>query len=295
MSLNFVSADQRLANHSGIKGIIFGPAKIGKTSLLWTLDPASTLALDLEAGMLSVQGWPGASIEIKTWQDAQNIACLLGGPNPALRSEQTYSQAHYDHLCQSYPDPQQMFAAYQTIFIDSITVAGRLCMQWAQGQPEAISEKSGKQDLRAVYGLLGREMVAWLTQLQHTKGKNVWFVGLLDQEKDDFGRLSWQPQMDGKATANALPGIVDQVVSMVELTADDGQPYRAFICGRPNSWGFPAGDRSGKLDMVEEPHLGRLMEKIKTAQPKRNFGYSLEQPPTPQAQPLQTPTEDTPF
>ena len=51
---------------------------------------------------------------------------------------------------------------------------------------------------------------------------------------------------------------------MVELKADDGSPYRAFVCQTLNPHGFPAKDRSGRLDMVEEPHLGRLMAKIRS-------------------------------
>jgi len=31
-----------------------------------------------------------------------------------------------------------------------------------------------------------------------------------------------------------------------------------------NPWGFRAKDRSGRLAQVEEPHLGRLMAKIRT-------------------------------
>ena len=49
---------------------------------------------------------------------------------------------------------------------------------------------------------------------------------------------------------------------MAELKADDGTPYRAFVCHTLNPFGFPAKDRSGRLDLVEEPHLGRLMAKI---------------------------------
>ena len=42
MSLPIITADQRLAEPRGIKGCIFGKSGIGKTSLLWTLDPART-------------------------------------------------------------------------------------------------------------------------------------------------------------------------------------------------------------------------------------------------------------
>ena len=49
-----ITADERMEEQGGIKGVIFGPAKIGKTSLLWTLDPETTLFLDLEIGRAHV-------------------------------------------------------------------------------------------------------------------------------------------------------------------------------------------------------------------------------------------------
>ena len=146
--------------------------------------------------------------------------------------------------------------------MDSITVAGRLCLQWSKGQPQAYSEKTGKPDTRGAYGLMGQEMIAWLTHLQHTRNKNVWFVGILDEKLDDFNRRVFSLQIDGSKTGLELPGIVDEVVTLAEMKADDGTPYRAFVCHTLNPWGFPAKDRSGRLDLIEEPHLGRLMEKI---------------------------------
>jgi len=151
---------------------------------------------------------------------------------------------------------------YDTVFVDSITVAGRLCLQWCKGQPQAYSEKTGKPDSRGAYGLMGQEMIGWLTHLQHTRGKNVWFVGILNEALDDFNRRVFSLQIDGSKTGLELPGIVDEVVTLAELKADDGTSYRAFVCHTLNAWGFPAKDRSGRLDPIEEPHLGRLMEKI---------------------------------
>ena len=43
MSLPIILADQRLAERRGIKAAIFGRSGIGKTSLLWTLPPDTTL------------------------------------------------------------------------------------------------------------------------------------------------------------------------------------------------------------------------------------------------------------
>lgn len=262
MALPIISADQRLAEPRGIKGTIFGKSGIGKTSLLWTLDPATTLFIDLEAGDLAIEGWSGDSVRPRTWAECRDFAVFIGGPNPALRDDQVYSEAHFAAVCERFGDPAAL-DRYHTVFIDSITVAGRLCFQWCKGQPEAFSEKTGKPDVRGAYGLHGREMIAWLTHLQHTRAKNVWFVGILDEKLDDFNRRIFQPQIDGAKTGLELPGIVDEVLTMAEIKDDAGAPYRAFVCQTINPWNFPAKDRSGRLDLIEEPHLGRLMAKIR--------------------------------
>ena len=270
-ALPIISADQRLAERRGIKGAIFGKSGIGKTSLLWTLESSTTLFFDLEAGDLAIEGWPGDAIRPRTWAECRDFAVYIGGPNPALRDDQVYSQAHFDAVCEQFGDPSAL-DKYQTVFIDSITVAGRLCFQWAKGQPQAISERSGKPDMRGAYGLHGQEMIAWLTHLQHTREKNIWFVGILDEKLDDFNRKVFTPQIDGSKTGNELPGIVDEVIAMAEVSEGDGEPYRAFVCQTLNTFGYPAKDRSGRLDLIEEPHLGRLMGKISgPAKPAMNY------------------------
>jgi hypothetical protein len=181
------------------------------------------------------------------------------------------------------------------VFIDSITVAGRLCFGWCKGQPEALSEKTGKPDVRGAYGLHGREMIAWLTHLQHTRGKNVWFVGILDQKLDDFNRKIFVPQIDGSKTGLELPGIVDQVITMTDIAGGDGAPQRGFVCHTLNPWGFPAKDRSGRLAMVEPPHLGHLMDKIRgpLIPAERRLTYRAPELPPPPAPQANTPSNDT--
>ena len=262
MTLPIISADERLKEAKGIKGCIFGKSGIGKTSLLWTLPAEKALFFDLEAGDLAIEGWPGDTIRPRTWQECRDFAAFIGGPNPALREDQPYSQAHFDAVCERYGKPDAL-DKYDTVFIDSITVAGRLCFNWCKGQPQAFSDKTGKPDTRGAYGLHGQEMIAWLTHLQHTRGKNIWFVGILDERMDDFTRRYFQPQIEGSKTGLELPGIVDQVITMTEIAADEGKFFRAFVCHTLNPYGYPAKDRSGRLEIMEEPHLGRLMEKIK--------------------------------
>jgi hypothetical protein len=264
-NLPIISADERLKETRGIKGCIFGKSGIGKTSLLWTLNPKATLFFDLEAGDLAVEGWQGDTIRPKTWEECCDFAVFIGGPNRALRPDQKFSSKHYDEVCQKFGDPT-ILDKYDTIFIDSITVAGRLCFGYCQGQPEAFSEKTGKPDTRGAYGLHGREMIGWLTHLQHTRTKNIWFVGILDEKLDDFNRKYFQPQIEGSKTGLELPGIVDQVITMAEVQPEDKdqKAYRAFICQTINPFNYPAKDRSRRLEIFEEPHLGRLMEKIRS-------------------------------
>ncbi|MGE3806582.1 MAG: AAA family ATPase, partial [Gemmataceae bacterium] len=145
MALPIISADQRLAEKRGVKGVLVGKSGIGKTSQLWTLHAERTLFVDLEAGDLAVEGWTGDTLRPRTWPECRDVAVFLGGPNPALREDQTYSQAHFDAVCARYGDPAQL-DRYDTLFVDSITVAARLAMQWAKGQPQAYSDKSGKPD-----------------------------------------------------------------------------------------------------------------------------------------------------
>ncbi len=109
MTLKIISNEERVKTVTGVKMVIFGPYGIGKTSLLKTLDESTTLCLDFEAGLLAVQDWKGDSISVRTWNEARDIACLIGGPNPALKSDQAYSQRHYEHVSGKYKDLSSEF------------------------------------------------------------------------------------------------------------------------------------------------------------------------------------------
>lgn len=255
--MKIISASERLKQQTGVKMAIFGTYGIGKTSLLKTLK-RPTLCLDFEAGLLAVQDWPGDSITIRTWEDARDIACLIGGANPA--SKDVYSQKHFDLARGKYKDCD--FAKYDCIFIDSITIASKICLAWCKNRPEAFSEKNGKPDVRGAYGLLAAEMSAWISQFQHIPNRDIVFVGLLEQKIDEYGRTLWLPQIEGSKTANELPGVLDEVISMIPVKNGD-EMSRKFVCCTLNPSGYPAKDRSGRLDLLEPADLEKLLNKIK--------------------------------
>ena len=269
--MKIITADQRLAEKSGAKILIVGPSGVGKTSLLRTLSRemlATTLLVDIEAGDIAIADLSVASVRPRRWKECRDLACALGGFNPALPATACYSEAHFNQVMQNAELAH--LASYQTLFVDSLTAAARLCFTCAEQQPEAITDR-GRKDLRAIYGTHGRSMVAWLNQLQHARGRNVVFVAVLEKKVDDFNIATWQPQIEGGKTGRELPAIVDEIVTMTWIDFGERNPVRGFVATSPNPWGYPAKDRSRRLDQLEPPNLGALIEKLTSPGQRKPF------------------------
>lgn len=264
--MKIITADERLAERGAPKILIGGRSGVGKTTLLKTLNPETTLFWDLEAGDLAVKNVPVDAVRARTWKECRDLACFLGGANPNLTEDKVYGEKHYAHVVSEFGDAGQL-EKYATYFVDSVTVAARLCLVWAQQQPEAYNAQ-GAPNLLGAYGLLGREMISWVTQLQHAKTKNVVMVGVLEETIDDFKRSLWGLQIDGQKAAKEIPPIVDEVLALHMVTFEgDDEPTRVFLCspevGNEHVRGtFPLKDRSGVLDAYEPPDLGKLIRKL---------------------------------
>jgi hypothetical protein len=261
--VRLISAEERLAEVRGLSALIIGPTGVGKTSLVGTLDAKTldkTLYVDSEKGDLPIAHIPFASIRLETWRDAMNLAAIIGGPNPALASSSAYSPAHYAQVA---ADPEfARFADYQTYVFDSLTAMSQLCRIHCEQLSEAITDR-GKRDTRAVFGLLANHMLGWLRQVHHARGRNIILIAILERATDETNIATWQPQFEGQKTARELPVIVDEIITMTWIDFGEGKPpVRGFVCTSPNAWSFPAKDRSGKLDQIEPPDLGKLLAKI---------------------------------
>jgi hypothetical protein len=275
--MKIITADARLAEKTGPKLLITGPSGVGKTSFLRTIPRemlSSVLFLDVEAGDIVVRDLPLASMRPRTWSECRDIACALGGFNPALPANTAYSEAHYNEVMKD-PELAQL-SGFSILFVDSLTAAARLCFTWAEQQPEALTDR-GRKDLRAVYGLHARSLIGWLNQLQYARGRIVVLVAVLEKYIDDANVATWRPQIEGAKTGRELPAIVDEIISMQMIDFGDRQPVRAFVTSSPNVWGLPGKDRSGRLDLLEPPNLGALIEKLTRPSPPKPFVGSSEQ------------------
>lgn len=266
MALRIVTAAERLSvANNKTTGVIVGRAKVGKTSLANTLPPG-WIFTDMEAGMKSVHRNDIVSIPIETFDDAQNLACIIGGPDRSLPDNETYSVSHYESVSKAYA--RLGLQNYVGSYWDSITDLTRLAMSWAGMRPET-KNKFGVRDVRSQYGIMGREVIKLLRHVQHANGKSCFFVGGLEEIEED-GKIKYKLQTEGAKAANELPFIVDQVITMSDFDYQAGNFYhsfgrgahRALCCVSPNPWGLPAGDRSGRLQMIEQPHLAKLLDKI---------------------------------
>jgi len=276
--MKIISADERLVEKNGPKILIVGPSGIGKTSLLRTIRAnllASTLFVEIEAGDIAVSDLAVASVRPRTWPECRDLACALGGFNPALPATAVYSEAHFNEVMKN-PELARLGSSFSLLFVDSLTAAGRLCFGWAEQQPEAFTDR-GRKDLRAIYGLHARSLLGWLNQLQHARERTVVLVAVLEKHTDEFNISIWQPQIEGAQTGRELPAIVDEIITMQWVDFGDRKPVRAFVCTNPNVWGYPAKDRSGRLEQLEPPNLGALIEKLTGPGQRKPFTVSPEQ------------------
>jgi AAA domain len=258
MTMQIISFEERLAERHGVRALIVGEFGIGKTSLLRTIDPSTATFVDIENGSLAVHDVPVPHIRPQTWPEIRDVAVKIAGPNRSFGPNENYSQAHFDRVGGYLPGIEQR----PTVFFDTITAAGQLCFRWASAQPESFTER-GKPDLRSAYGLHAREFLLMLRHLQSARGSNVFLIGAMERVTDDYGRVTHQLQMEGQRIGREIGGIVDIVITMQAINfSGDDKPTRAFVCTSPNPWGYPAKDRSGKLEQIEKPDLGALIAKI---------------------------------
>ena len=222
MSIEFKTALE-VASTRGIKSVVAGAAGVGKT-VLCTTAPQPALLVSAESGLLSIRHTK-ADIKIVEVKTISDISAVL------------------DHL--------EAKREFQTVCIDSISEIAEIVL---------ANELARTADGRKAYGELNVKMMGILKAFRDLDAYNVLVTAKQDRVQDDGGKFIYSASMPGRQLSLQLPYLFDLVMAMRVVPDDKGNLNRWLQTGTDSQ--YTAKDRSGKLDMFEEPDFSAVCEKI---------------------------------
>lgn len=218
---------QSTANVSvnGIKCLVYGPPKVGKTRLMATA-PAPVI-FSAESGLLSLRTFNLPYFEIKS----------IG-----------HLQEAFQWVINSHEARQ-----FQTICLDSISEIIEQILEY---------EKTRTRDPRKAYGEIITQGTKLIRDFRDLPGRNVVLVAKQDWSKDEQSGVMYnQPSFPGSKLAPAVPYYPDEIFQYCVFTnPQTKQRVEALRCW-PDGQNV-AGDRSGALDEWEPPNLSHIFAKI---------------------------------
>jgi phage nucleotide-binding protein len=209
-----------------IKILVYGLAGVGKTRLCATAE--KNIILSAEGGLLSLAEENIPVIEITSMEHLKEAYSFLN-------------------------DSEEARKTYATVSLDSISDIAEVCLSKA---------KADHTDARQAYGELGDKMSSIIRAFRDLRNYDIYFTAKAQRLADEAGVSQYMPSMPGKMLVTQLPYFFDEVLALRTAVTDDGTPYSYLQTSRDLFW--EAKDRSGKLDFMEEPHLGKLFKKIRS-------------------------------
>ena len=210
---------------NGIKMLVHGQAGIGKTCLCASLP--NPIIISVESGLLSLAGLDIPAIEVKTLDDLSEVYDWISGSEEAR--------------------------IYESVCLDSISEIAEIILS---------DEKGKEKDPRKAYGNMQDIMMDRIRSFRDLPGRNVYMSAKQERIQDENNRLLFGPSMPGQKLAQQLPYLFDEIFAYQIIKDQNGVPQRILLT-QPDGIS-QAKDRSGKLDMWEEPDLGKIINKIRS-------------------------------
>lgn len=224
---------------SRVVALVYGPPKIGKTTLAKTL-PGKQLIINFENGLLSLQD---ESIDVYDCTVDKNGNIM----SRDLRFEKLV------HLFTNVLSTAEMKKKYSWLVIDSITEVGQCLV-------EAMKKKHpNSSDALKMWGEYSEKITDLIKQMRDYKPYNVLFLALEATDKDEQSRRFTGVDLNGKISQR-IPALVDEIFHYRVFVNDEGQEKRFLVTSEHER--AVAGDRSGKLDKFETPNMKSIVEKI---------------------------------
>jgi len=214
-------------DRSGVKCVVFGKPKTGKTTLIKTA-PAPII-FSSERGLLPLRGEKIPVVEIASYKDLEEAFAWVGSSAEARN--------------------------YKTICWDSVSDTSEAILATER------RENKNKKDNWGPYNILAEQMTERLRDARNMQGRNWYLVCQEEIVKMPEGGMMAVPSLPGKALLQNLPYLFDGIFQMnLYVDPATGQEHRALKTRGDNI--TMGGDRSGNLDQWEQPHLGNIFAKM---------------------------------
>lgn len=222
-----IKSTQGYGAKEGVKLLVYSPAGYGKTTLCATAP--SPVILSAESGLLSLRKYNIPYIEINSIADLRNA----------------YQWAK---------SSQEARSNFRTICIDSISEIAETVLE---------HQKSKNKDGRMAYGEMIDEMNKVIKEFRDLSGYHIYMSCKQERLKNEAtGVIMNVPAMPGQKLGQNLPYLPDEVLQL-DIEGQGAQAFRFLRC-QPDFMNT-AKDRSGALSPMEEPHLGKIIDKITLA------------------------------
>lgn len=214
-----------LATSAFGKVIVYGKTDMGKTHLISTA-PAP-IVLSAESGLLTLRRFNIPYIIVKSRAEVGDVYQWFKESNEARQ--------------------------FGTACLDSVTEIADMFL---------AEIKATCKDGRQQYGMLADQMFQVIRDFRDIN-YNVYMSAQQEYDKDEYtGMMINRPSMPGKQLSPKLPHFFDEVFQAIKVVSPQGQSYRALRTQADPA--NDAKDRSGNLDPIEEPHLGKIFAKMKS-------------------------------
>lgn len=221
-----------------VKLVVYAEAGSGKTMLCATMP--KPVIISAEAGLLSLT--------------RSNIERVYGAGTPGITYDIPVIQvSNIQQLDEALVMLQQpaMRQHIRSICLDSISEIAEKML---------ASMKVGSKDLRQAYGETADQTMVRLRTFRDLPGYHVYMSAKQELFKDESGISRFTVSMPGRQLGPQVPYMLDEVFYLGINKTPQGQKYRYLRTDQDLQ--YVAKDRSGKLNEIEEPHLGKIITKI---------------------------------
>lgn len=237
--VNWTTTSAQSVAH-GVKMLVHAESGAGKTLLCATAP--KPVIISAESGLLSLA--------------RSNIERTFGPNRPGITYDipvmQVNTLQQFEEAYNFFANPGNHAGDHcHTICIDSLSeIAEQMLKHW----------KSAKRDPRQAYGEMADGMIDHVRKFRDLPGFHVYATAKQVAAKDEqTGTTRYTSSMPGKQLGPNLPYYFDEVFRL-GVAADQGKVWRYLQTGMDMQ--YVAKDRSGALELYEQPDLTNIINKI---------------------------------